>query len=240
MGLPLNYNLSTTCFRGFAVVDLLVGCNYADCNAAERTAADFYSTWCSHCLFSFMFATDCVVRLTSHSEFPDFSLIEPAALRFLSTALLVFFQLGSHSQLFSWVSRVCLGSLGFLSGMSLVSVVFHLSFSQCSGIVVVVSIVMRFASISELPFPVLSLAIPPLLFPSLASSLSPLTLLAFVCAVVSAIISGSVVFPGFGAVNYVFVALLLSDVVSLLLLLLLSCCCLLFSRLSLLCLCILW
>ena len=83
VGLPLNYDLSTTCFLDSDVADLLVCCNAAgcnaadynavDCNAADRTAADFHSNWCSHFLFCLTFATDCVFRLTSHSAFSDFS-----------------------------------------------------------------------------------------------------------------------------------------------------------------------
>ena len=56
VGHPLNYDLSTTCFLGSAVVGLLVGYNAVGCNAADSNAvdhnaadciaADFHSTWC--------------------------------------------------------------------------------------------------------------------------------------------------------------------------------------------------
>ena len=55
---------------------------------------------------------------------------------------------------------------------------------------------MRSASISELLFPVMSLAIPPLLSSFLAFSLLPLTLLAVVSVAVPVAISVSAVFSG--------------------------------------------
>ena len=110
----------------------------------------------------------------------------------------------------------------------------RLSFSQCSVVAVCASAVTRFVSISELLFPVLSLATPPLLSSSLAFSLSPLTFLAVVsaCAAVISVFAVFPVFSGSAAISVVAVAvfsasvdLLLSAAVSLLLLLSLLCCC---------------
>ena len=76
VGLPSNYDLSTTCFLGSAVVGLLLGystagCNAADRNAADCTAADFHSTWCFDSALVLCIDSDFSVCLPL--DFSDFS-----------------------------------------------------------------------------------------------------------------------------------------------------------------------
>ena len=88
---------------------------------------------------------------------------------------------------------VCFGFSFCLSSHSHFSVVpeSHLSFSQRSVVAVCAFALLRFVSISELPFSVLSLATPLLLSSSLFFSLSPLTFLAVVSACVDLLLSAA-------------------------------------------------
>ena len=98
----------------------------------------------------------------------------------------------------------------------------HLSFSQRSVVAVCAFALLRFVSISELPFSELSLATPLLLSSSLFFSLSPLTFLAVVSVAVSAAISESAVFSvSVAAAISAFVVLCLSAALFLLVVLLL-------------------
>ena len=138
------------------------------------------------------------------------------------------------------VSHFCLSSHSHFS----VVPESHLSFSQRCGVAACASALMRFVSISELLYSVLSLATPLLLSSPLFFSLSPLPFLAVVSVAVSAAISESVVFYvavsaaiSESAVLYVavsaaisaFVVLCLSTALFLFVFLLLLWCCCTFS-----------